>query len=112
MTWAWIICLVPIVTVGYAQIIGESDLAVNYITVPMDNGTDMRVDWWYIHRDVRVFPASPSPDRRREHALPQMMKYAWHVVLPDRLTSETLAMADDGLLVRTPVLRMRRRGPA
>lgn len=91
--------LVPIVTVGYAQIIGESDLAVNYITVPMDNGTDMRVDWWYIHRDVRVFQPV-HPQIVEENVLPQMMKYAWHVVLPDRLTSETLAMADDGLLVR------------
>lgn len=92
--------LVPIVTVGYAQIIGESDLAVNYITVPMDNGTDMRVDWWYIHRDVRVFQPV-HPQIVEEDVLPQMMKYAWHVVLPDRLTSETLAMTDDGLLVRT-----------
>ena len=92
--------LVPIVTVGHARIIGESELSVNYITVPMDNGTDMRVDWWYIHRDVRVFQPV-HPQITEEEELPQMMKYAWHVVLPDRLTSETLAMADDGLLVRT-----------
>ena len=92
--------LVPIVTVGYAQIIGESDLAVNYITVPMDNGTDMRVDWWYIHRDVRVFQPV-HPQVVQDDQLPQMMKYGWHVVLADRLTSETLAMVDDGLLVRT-----------
>ena len=92
--------LVPIVTVGHAQIIGQTDLAVNYLTVPMDNGTDMRVDWWYIHRDVRVFqPVHPKVVP--EDALPTMMKYAWHVVLPDRLTSETLARTDDGLLVRT-----------
>ncbi len=92
--------LVPIVTVGYAPIIGESELAVNYITVAMDNGTDMRVDWWYIHRDVRVFqPVHPKVVS--EEQLPQMMKYGWHVVLADRLTSETLAMVDDGLLVRT-----------
>ena len=92
--------LVPIVTVGHASIIGETDLAVNYITVPMDNGTDMRVDWWYIHRDVRVFqPVHPKIVPAEE--LPQMMKYGWHVVLADRLTSETLAMVDDGLLVRT-----------
>ena len=90
--------LVPIVTVGHAQIIGESHLAVNYISVPMDNGTDMRVDWWYIHRDVRVFqPVHPKVVAEDE--LPQMMKYGWHVVLADRLTSEILAMRDDGLLV-------------
>ena len=91
--------LVPIVTVGYAQVLGETELPVNYITVSMENGTDMRVDWWYAHRDVRVFqPVHPKivPDDQ----LPKMMKYGWHVVLPDRLTSETLAMEDDGLLVR------------
>ena len=92
--------LVPIVTVGHAQIIGESDLSVNYITVPMENATDMRVDWWYIHRDVRVFQPV-HPQIVSENELPNMMKYGWHVVLPDRLTSETLSMADDGLLVRT-----------
>ena len=92
--------LVPIVTVGHAPIIGETTLAVNYITVPMGNGSDMRVDWWYIHRDVRVFqPVHPKVVDAAE--LPQMMKYGWHVVLADRLTSETLAMVDDGLLVRT-----------
>ena len=92
--------LVPIVTVGHAPIIGATDLAVNYITAPMENGTDMRVDWWYIHRDVRVFqPVHPQVVEAEQ--LPQMMKYGWHVVLADRLTSETLAMADDGLLVRT-----------
>ncbi len=91
--------LVPIVTVGHAQIIGDSSLAVNYITVPMDNGTDMRVDWWYIHRDVRVFQPV-HPQIVEEDALPRMMKYAWHVVMPERLTSETLAMEDDGLLAR------------
>ena len=94
--------LVPIVTVGYAPIIAESDLAVNYISAPMDNGTDMRVDWWYIHRDVRVFqPVHPKIVEEAE--LPQMMKYGWHIVMADRLTGEMLAMEDDGLLVWTLV---------
>ncbi len=92
--------LVPIVTVGHANVIAQADNQVNYIHVPMDNGTDMRVDWWYIHRDVRWFqPVLPKVVAA--DALPQMMKYGWHVVLADRLTNETLALADDGLLVRT-----------
>lgn len=91
--------LVPIVTVGHLPIIGDTDLAVNFINVPMANGRLMRVDWWYVHRDVRVFqPVHPkiAPDDQ----LPQMMKYGWHVVLPDRLHIETLALEEDGLLVR------------
>lgn len=90
--------LVPIVTVGHLPNIGESDLTVNYINVPMENGRVMRVDWWYVHRDVRVFqPVHPKvvPDDQ----LPQMMKYSWHVVDPDRLYMETLALENEGLLV-------------
>ena len=91
--------LVPIVTVGHLPNIGATDLTVNYINVPMENGRVMRVDWWYVHRDVRVFqPVHPKvvPDDQ----LPQMMKYSWHVVNPDRLYIETAALEDDGHLVR------------
>ena len=62
----------------------------------MENGRVMRVDWWYVHRDVRVFqPVHPKvvPDDQ----LPQMMKYGWHVVDPDRLyTWKRLALENDG----------------
>ena len=94
--------LVPIVTVGHAPIIAETELAVNYFTVPMGDGTDMRVDWWYIHRDVRVFQPV-HPQIVDASTLPQIMKYGWHLVMPRRLDSETMALADDGLLVRTLV---------
>jgi hypothetical protein len=90
--------LVPIVTVGHLPNIGESDLTVNYINVPMENGRVMRVDWWYVHRDVRVFqPVHPKVVA--DDQLPQMMKYSWHVVDPDRLYMETLALENEGLLV-------------
>ena len=91
--------LVPIVTVGHLPNIGETDLTVNYINVPMENGRVMRVDWWYVHRDVRVFqPIHPKVVADDE--LPQMMKYSWHVVDPDRLYIETAALESDGHLVR------------
>ncbi len=91
--------LVPIVTVGHLPNIGATDLTVNYINVPMENDRVMRVDWWYVHRHVKVFqPVHPRvlPDDE----LPQMMKYSWHVVDPDRLYQETAALESDGLLVR------------
>ena len=92
--------LVPIVTTGHTAVVGASDVDVNYFHQPMADGTDMRVDWWYIHRDVRVFQPV-RPQIVAPEALPQMMKYGWHVVLADRLTSEHYALEDDGLLVRT-----------
>ena len=66
----------------------------------------MRVDWWYVHRDVRVFqPVHPKvvPDDQ----LPQMMKYGWHVVDPDRLYLETLAFGERWSLGEPAALRVR-----
>ena len=92
--------LVPIVTTGYEPVVRAADNDVNFIHEPMADGTHMRVDWWYIHRDVRVFqplrPQIVAPD-----TLPQMMKYGWHVVRADRLTREHHALEEDGLLLRT-----------
>jgi hypothetical protein len=95
--------LVPIVTVGHAQIIGASDVEVNYITVPMGDGTDMRVDWWYIHRDVRVFqPLHPQVVEAEE--LPEMMKYGWHVVYEERLNQEYYRLETDGAWISALIL--------
>jgi len=95
--------LVPIVTVGHAQIIGSSDVEVNYISVPMNDGTDMRVDWWYIHRDVRVFqPVHPQVVEESE--LPQMMKYGWHVVSEDRLEREVVNLENGGAWLSSLIL--------
>lgn len=95
--------LVPIVTVGHAQIIGASDIEVNYINVSMGDGTDMRVDWWYIHRDVRVFQPV-HPQVVEEDELPQMMKYGWHVVSEDRLEREIIRLENGGAWVSSLIL--------
>lgn len=96
--------LVPIVTVGHAPIMGTSDnVEVNYINVPMDNGTDMRVDWWYIHRDVRVFqPVHPKVVEETE--LPVVMKYGWHVVYEERLNKEVAKLEHDGAWLSNYIL--------
>ncbi len=95
--------LVPIVTVGHAPIIGMSDVKVNYITSDMDDGTFMRVDWWYIHQDVRVFqPLHPVVTPNEE--LPQMMKYSWHLVHEGRAGEEIVALEYDGCWVSSLIL--------
>ncbi len=95
--------LVPIVTIGHAPIIGTSDVEVNYITVPMSGESDMRVDWWYIHQDVRVFqPLHPKVVDESE--LPQMMKYAWYVVYEERLNQEYLKLEQDGAWISSLIL--------
>lgn len=53
--------LVPIVTLGHPSVTSEEGAQVNYFNIPMGDGTSLRMDWWYIHRDVRVFqPITPK----------------------------------------------------
>ena len=95
--------LVPIVTVGHAPIIGSAELEVNYINVPMGHDADMRVDWWYIHRDVRVFQPL-HPQVVDESALPKMIPYAWYMVYEERLNREYFYLERDGAWVSALIL--------
>ena len=90
--------LVPIVTLGHPSTTSEIGAQVNYFTVIMDDGSSMRVDWWYIHRDVRVFQPI-SPRIMLEEDLPKLAGYPWHLTRPDRAEDEMADMQDEGLFV-------------
>jgi len=88
--------LVPIVTIGHVpNIMVPQQYPVNFITMNLGDGTDLRIDWWYIHRDVRFFQPL-SPEVLPESQLPQMMEYCWHNRDPDRLDYETWRLQEDG----------------
>lgn len=91
--------LVPIVTLGHPATTLEDEAGqVNYVTVFMGDDTSLRVDWWYIHRDVRFFqPITPRVMPAEE--LPTLASYGWQLLYPDRLDDEVYAMNDDGLFV-------------
>lgn len=79
--------LTPIVTLGHPATIDISTTGVNYIAVPQGDGTAIRIDFWYIHRETRVFqPISPVvyPDDQ----LPGLTSYPWHLTNPQRARSE------------------------
>ena len=79
--------LVPIVTLGHPSVTSEEGASVNYINLPRDDGTSVRIDWWYIHRDVRVFqPIIPQVAATR--ALPSLAGYPWNLTNPERLEEE------------------------
>jgi hypothetical protein len=79
--------LVPIVTLGHPPTTMDSNAHVNYMTVKQPNNTLLRVDWWYIHRDVRMFqPIRPVVVPEKE--LPALTKYPWHLVDEDRFHHE------------------------
>jgi len=91
--------LVPIVTLGHEAITIEADDSpVNYFKVSMPDGTHLRMDWWYIHGDVRFFqPVHPVvvPDEE----LPELTPYPWHILNLDRFDDEIEAIQDDALFV-------------
>lgn len=90
--------LVPIVTLGWSTVTSEEGATVNYFTVPLDDGSSLRMDWWYIHRDVRIFqPITPKilPDA----ALPALTPYAWHVLDVDGMDDELALLEQDNLFL-------------
>lgn len=87
--------LVPIVTLGHASVTSEEGAQVNYFTVPMEDGTSLRMDWWFIHRDVRVFqPITPTIVPTDE--LPVLTPYPWHILRREQLDEELGLLQDDG----------------
>lgn len=87
--------LVPIVTLGHDSVTSEEGAQVNYFTVPMNDGTSLRMDWWFIHRDVRVFqPITPKIVPTDE--LPVLTPYPWHILRRELLDEELGLLQDDG----------------
>jgi len=90
--------LVPIVTLGHSSVTSEVGAQVNYFTVPQHDGTSLRMDWWYIHRDVRVFqPISPKIVPANE--LPALTPYPWHILDVDLMDEELALIEEDGMFM-------------
>jgi hypothetical protein len=90
--------LVPIVTLGHETVTLDEGAAVNYFTIPQDDGTSLRMDWWYIHRDVRMFqPIAPRIVPYNE--LPALTPYPWHILDRELLDEEVGLLQDDDKLL-------------
>jgi len=88
--------LVPIVTMDHPTTT-EPGADVNYVLVPCDDETTMmRVDFWYIHKKVRVFqPINPVVVPNDE--LPELVPYPWHLENADRAEAEFAQLRGDQL---------------
>ena len=95
--------LVPIVTLGHPATTEVATTAVNYLTIDQGDGTNLRIDWWYVHRDVRMFQPI-QPVVWEEERLPGLMPYPWNLMNYDRLNAEVAQMNGDGLF--TTVLEL------
>lgn len=87
--------LAPIITLGHSSS-SELNGAVNYLTVPCEDGTLLRADFWYIDQNTRGFqPIVPVVYPNDQ--LPVLAAYPWHLVNESRMSDEYQKMQDDAL---------------
>ncbi len=89
--------LAPIVTLGHPHTVGIGGLT-NFLMLPQPDGTALRVDFWYIDRQSRMFmPISPTLYPNDQ--LPALVEYPWHLVNEERFNAEMRALEQDGLSI-------------
>jgi hypothetical protein len=94
--------LVPIVTLGHPATTDDSP-NTNYFTRHSGDGSALRVDWWYIHRDVRRFQPM-TPEVLPGSDLPRLVVNApWHLRDEDRFNLEFKRLRQNGL-ISTPTI--------
>jgi len=88
--------LAPIVTLGHPSTTSNPYANANFVAVPYGNGTDMRVDFWYIDGEIGQFlPIIPAVYPNDQ--LPVLPDYPWHLVDEKRFKTETALLNKDGL---------------
>lgn len=88
--------LAPIVTLGHPSTTFSMNSTANFVTIPQGDGLHLRVDFWYIDHDTRLFqPIAPAtyPDDQ----LPGLTVYPWHLVNQARASREFALLHEDDL---------------
>jgi hypothetical protein len=87
--------LAPIVTLYHPPTIAAGP-HVNYVTAPQDDGSYLRLDFWYIDRTAHQF-APITPTIYPNDKLPSLVTYPWHLMNDDRFRTELAQLNGDGL---------------
>lgn len=90
--------LVPILTLDHPATTIASQSPVNYVLIPQDDESSIRVDWWYIHRSVRMFQPI-HPLIMHDEDLPALTPYPWHLVNETRFDMEYDRLSAGSLLL-------------
>ncbi len=90
--------LVPIVTLDHPATVDPDADNVNYVVVPQGDGSALRVDWWYVHRDWGMFqPITPSINT--DDTLPKLSPIPWHLRDQDYAQTEWNMLEDGGFAI-------------
>jgi hypothetical protein len=89
--------LTPIVTLGHPSTTLSAGSGANFITLPEpDTDRYLRIDFWYIHRDVGMFQPI-VPVRYPDDQLPSLPDYPWHLVDRARADKEFAGLSAEKL---------------
>jgi hypothetical protein len=89
--------LAPIVTLGHAYTVSIG-ATTNFLMAPQPDGTALRVDFWYIDNQTRMFvPLSPTLYPNDE--LPTLVDYPWHIINESLFAAEMRGLEDDDLFI-------------
>jgi hypothetical protein len=88
----------PILTMDYPNVDAASGVTTNYLTIPNGDGTNMRVDFWYIDQKTRGFvPITPTVYQDKD--LPALPPYPWHLVHQARYDEENDLLTAEGMFI-------------
>jgi hypothetical protein len=88
--------IAPIVTLGHPSTTMSIASISNFVTMPQGDSLHMRVDFWFIDGETRLFqPMTPAiyPDDQ----LPGLPEYPWHLKDQSRSSHEFALMHEDNL---------------
>ena len=89
--------LAPIVTLGHPYTVSVG-AASNHLLAPQPDGTALRVDFWYIDQQTRIFlPVMPTLYPNDQ--LPGLVDYPWHIINESRFAAEMRALEEDDLFI-------------
>jgi hypothetical protein len=91
--------LVPIVTLDHPATVDTQHAPVNYISIPQGDGSAVRVDWWYVHREWGLFQPITPKLITDEDSLPKLAPIPWHLKDQDFAQAQWNALEDAGIAI-------------
>lgn len=91
--------LVPIVTLDHPATVDTQQSPANFISIPQNDGSAIRVDWWYVHREWGLFQPITPQLVTDEATLPQLAPIAWHLRDQDYAQAQWDALEDAGIAI-------------
>lgn len=90
--------LAPILTLDHPNVEEASGVTTNFLSISNGDGTNTRIDFWYINQKLRGF-APITPTVYQDKDLPTLPPYPWHLVDQARYDEECDLLTAEGMFL-------------